>query len=159
MSFLTLPKINLDEMSTVATMLLPILKRGDVVSLKGDLGAGKSTLARALIRQACHSDTIVPSPTFTLVQTYDNTSIGCDIWHMDWYRLDSPDQIWELGVEEAFCNCVCLIEWAENAECYLPQNTLYISFEDCGDSRTLSFDGNAKWQARLKDIFNDGIGR
>ena len=150
MSFLTLPNITLNKMNTLANTLLPVLGAGDVIALQGDLGAGKSTLSRALIVGACGADTVVPSPTFTLVQTY-GASI-CDIWHMDWYRLEDPEQIWELGVEEAFSDAICLIEWAERASDYLPEGTLTIEIVDMGnDARTISFIGDA-WQDRLSAI-------
>ena len=155
MSIVLLENITFEKMPTVASRLLSVLKQGDVVSLVGDLGTGKSTLSREIIRASCGGSTVVPSPTFTLAQIYDNTSIGCDIWHMDWYRLDNPDQIWELGVEEAFSTAVSLIEWSERASCYMPPETLTVSFADCGDSRTVTFTGDTSWADRLHGVFNN----
>ncbi len=95
------------------------LAQGDVVALYGPLGAGKSVFARALIRALMgQPDLIVPSPTFTLVQTYE-ASIGT-LWHFDLYRLKNPEEIWELGWEEALHNGIVLIEWPEHAGAFLP---------------------------------------
>ena len=84
---------------------------GDVLCLDGDLGAGKTHFARALIqhRQAVAED--VPSPSFTLVQTYD-TDAG-EVWHADLYRLSDPWEVDELGLAEAFDTALCLVEWPD----------------------------------------------
>ena len=114
------------------------LKRGDVVGLKGDLGAGKTTLARAVVRAAAGDpELIVPSPTFTLVEVYD-TPRG-PIWHFDLYRLDSPDQVYELGWEEALAEGVVLIEWPERLGPLLPQH-LSVTLEVDGDGRRALLD-------------------
>ncbi len=86
------------------------LRRGDVLFLEGDLGMGKSVFARALIRSLTGDPGLdVPSPTFTLVQTYD-TEKG-PLWHFDLYRIKDPDEIWELGWEEALGGGIILVEW------------------------------------------------
>src|SRR5215469_6486758 len=88
------------------------LKPGDVVGLKGELGSGKTTLARAILRAAAGDpDLVVPSPTFTLVEVYD-TPRGT-YWHFDLYRLEAPHQAYELGWEEALAGGITLIEWPE----------------------------------------------
>ena len=117
------------QMPTIGRALGAVLQTGDVVALHGDLGAGKSTLSRSIIQSLCGADTKVPSPTFTLVETY-TVHKNMSIWHMDWYRLSHPDEIWELGVQEAFSEGISLIEWATKAEGYLPLNTLHITLED-----------------------------
>jgi tRNA threonylcarbamoyladenosine biosynthesis protein TsaE len=108
------------------------LKPGDVVGLKGDLGAGKTTLARAIIRAAAADpDLIVPSPTFTLVEVYD-TPRG-SYWHFDLYRLDDPQQVYELGWEEALAEGIVLLEWPERLGQMLPQHlsvTLELASDD-----------------------------
>jgi len=93
--------------------LAKILRAGDVVCLRGDLGAGKTSLARGAIESLCNTDE-VPSPTYTLVQTYIAPKF--DIWHFDLYRLEEPGDVWELGIEEALDEGVCLIEWPERIE-------------------------------------------
>lgn len=99
---------------------------GDVVALWGDLGAGKTTLARAFVQALTDPDEDVPSPTFTLVQTYDGRE--APIWHFDLYRLESPDDVWELDFEDAVRD-ICLIEWPDRIGRYLPQNRLDVLLE------------------------------
>lgn len=106
----------------VATRLRP----GDVVLLEGDLGAGKTAFTRALIRSmAGQPEANVPSPTFTLVQTYDTAT--ATIWHFDLYRLKDPDEIFELGWEDARSGGISIIEWPERLGPYLPKHALTIS--------------------------------
>jgi tRNA threonylcarbamoyladenosine biosynthesis protein TsaE len=120
--------------ATLAARLMP----GDVVGLKGDLGAGKTTLARAIIRAAAADpDLIVPSPTFTLVEVYD-TPRGA-YWHFDLYRLDDPEQVYELGWEEALAEGIVLLEWPERLGPLLPQH-LGVTLEVDGDGRRAFLD-------------------
>jgi len=102
-----------DEAATIAlgAALAPLLRRGDVVYLTGDLGMGKSTLARGLIRALTHPDQDVPSPTFTLVQSYDTPDF--ELLHLDLYRLEGPEETLELGLDEALRDGVLLIEWPD----------------------------------------------
>lgn len=114
------------------------LKPGDVVALKGDLGAGKTTLARAIIRAAAGDpDLIVPSPTFTLVETYA-TPVGT-YWHFDLYRLETPEQVFELGWEEALAEGIVLLEWPERLGALLPEH-LEIALEVDGNGRRALLD-------------------
>lgn len=96
------------------------LRCGDVILLHGDLGMGKSVFSRAVIRALCGDETEVPSPTFTLVQTY-NAPMG-DIWHFDLYRLSDASEIYELGWEEAMADGVLLVEWPERLGALLPSS-------------------------------------
>ena len=99
-----------EETTEFAQNFARTLKRGDIVLMHGDLGAGKSVFCRAVIRAICSQDALeVPSPTFTLVQTYDFQ--GGEIWHFDLYRLSDPSEIYELGWEEAMSSEIVLIEW------------------------------------------------
>ena len=97
-----------------------------VIALWGDMGAGKSTFARAFI-QSLLPGTEVPSPTFTLIQTYD-TARG-EIWHCDLYRLKGPEDVEELGLIEAFTQHICLIEWPERLGAFLPDFRYNVSIE------------------------------
>ena len=117
-----------DEAATqqLGVRLAGLVQAGDVILLQGDLGAGKSTLARAFIRALTHPDEEVPSPTFTLVQTYD-TDHG-PLWHFDLYRLEKPEDVLELGFEDA-CADICLVEWPERLGSLLPKKRLEVVME------------------------------
>ncbi len=117
-----------DEAATadLAARLAPILEIGDCLLLEGPIGAGKTAFARALIRARLGRMEDVPSPTFTLVQTY-NDPMG-DIWHCDLYRLTHPDEAWELGLSDAFENAICLIEWPDRLGSDTPKGAMILSF-------------------------------
>lgn len=149
---LTLP----DEDSTRAfgTCLAPHLRPGDAVLLVGEIGAGKSVLSRAIIQtRLADLDRIedVPSPTFTLVQTYDLKV--CELWHCDLYRLDDPQEIDALGLEEAFVSAITLIEWPDRLGSDLPPSALVITLRaggSAGAGREMTLtDLGGDWAARL----------
>jgi tRNA threonylcarbamoyladenosine biosynthesis protein TsaE len=124
-------------------------KAGDVLCLSGDLGAGKSVLARAFIQQLCGQDTDVPSPTFTLMQYYD--APGFAIVHADLYRLESPEEIIEIGLEEQFEHAVTLIEWPQRMRQFLPVSRLdleLVILDETGREARLSAHGKA-WEHRF----------
>ena len=112
---------------TLAKALLP----GDAVCLTGPLGAGKSTLARALVRALTTPDEEVPSPTFTLVQFYDGPDFP--VAHFDLYRLTDPDEAYEIGLEEALEDGAALIEWPQRLEGRLPADRLAIDITPTED--------------------------
>ncbi|MBA3813597.1 MAG: tRNA (adenosine(37)-N6)-threonylcarbamoyltransferase complex ATPase subunit type 1 TsaE [Alphaproteobacteria bacterium] len=126
-----------EETALVAQDIAGFLKPRDVILLKGELGAGKSTFARALIQALCAEHTEVPSPTFTLVQTYETPNFV--VWHFDLYRLNHQQEIYELGIEEAYASGVCLIEWPERLGTALPKAYLEIelSYGDHENERIL----------------------
>lgn len=100
------------DTARLATRLAAKLQPGDMVFLQGTLGMGKSVFARALIRSLTSNPGLdVPSPTFTLVQTYD-TPVS-PLWHFDLYRIEDPEEIWELGWEEARSEGIIVLEWPE----------------------------------------------
>lgn len=131
MNILHLP----DEAATQALgrTLAASLRAGDAVCLTGPLGAGKSTLARALIRALTTPDEEVPSPTFTLVQFYETPAFP--LAHFDLYRLSDPDEAYEIGLDEALDNGVALIEWPQRLEERLPATRLDIDIALDGDAR------------------------
>ncbi len=111
-----------EETELLAPQIAPRIIPGRPLCLYGDLGAGKSLLARALIRHLCGDPGLeVPSPTFTLVQYYE-TAQG-PLYHFDLYRLKDPDEIFNLGWDEAL-NGICLIEWPERLGPYMPKRRL-----------------------------------
>lgn len=133
-----------------------LLRPGDVVALKGGLGVGKTTLARAIVAALSPEAEDVPSPTFTLVQTYPVRLAGgpAELWHFDLYRLDRPEQVYELGIEEALAEAVSLVEWPERAAGLLPKaSTLTLELEiQRGEARRVVIDGGAAWTDRLQEL-------
>ncbi|WDI32589.1 tRNA (adenosine(37)-N6)-threonylcarbamoyltransferase complex ATPase subunit type 1 TsaE [Hyphococcus flavus] len=134
------------ETSALGVRLAPLLRAGDVVRLEGDLGAGKSTLARALIQELT-GVVEAPSPTFTFVETYDAPDFT--LWHFDFYRLEKSEDVWELGLEEALEDGAVLVEWPERAEGYLPEEALAIRLEIVVNGRQANIKVNRAWMARL----------
>jgi tRNA threonylcarbamoyladenosine biosynthesis protein TsaE len=135
---LTTPSCTLDLSSETQTEVLgrklaTLARPGDVILLEGPIGAGKSSLARAFIRARLGAGEEVPSPTFTLVQVYDDH--GTEIWHADLYRLTHPDEVWELGLDQAFETAICLVEWPDRLGRHLPPDALRIKLEAMGDGR------------------------
>lgn len=123
-----------DERATLrlGAALAALSKAPDVILLSGTLGAGKSTLARAFVRAWLdYEGAEVPSPTFTLVQPYEGARGA--VWHCDLYRLADPEEVLELGLDEAFADAVCLIEWPDRLGSRLPADRLEITLEPCRD--------------------------
>ena len=119
------------------------LKPGDTVALSGDLGAGKTTLARAILT-GLGVDETVPSPTFTLVQTYDTPKLS--VSHFDLYRLKNPAEMDELGLDEALETGAALIEWPERAEKRLPADRLMVDLQANADGRKAFLSGPVRWR-------------
>lgn len=135
----------------LAWHLAGMLHYGDCVALHGEMGTGKSTFARALIRSLAGDEALeVPSPTFALVQPY-NTRIGL-VFHYDLWRLSSPDELYELSWDDA-CESVMVVEWPDRAEEFLPAGALHITFRHGAgeDERTVTLRG---WPTeRLEALF------
>lgn len=133
-------------------MIAPYLRAGDVIALRGDLGAGKTTLSRGLI-QSRLGGVEVPSPTYTLVQTYDCGTY--ELWHCDLYRLEAPADVLELGLIDMEAEIVSLIEWPDKMGAYLSAQALnvHIGFYDAG--REVSISGDDIWAKRLSDLLGE----
>jgi tRNA threonylcarbamoyladenosine biosynthesis protein TsaE len=140
--------LNEPEMQIFAARLAPLLKPRDCVTLYGDLGAGKSTFVRAAI-QALTKAEEVPSPTFTLVQTYEGKT--GPVWHFDLYRLKKSAEVLELGWEEAASEGIVFVEWPERLESLLPKSALsvHIDFVEEAARRRLRLEGSETWGKRL----------
>ncbi len=149
-----------DATAALAARLAPRLARGDTLLLAGPVGAGKSAFARALIRARLgEPGAEVPSPTYTLVQTYGS---GADtIWHVDLYRTEDAGEAAELGLFAAMEEAICLIEWPERLGPLMPASALRLDLttatdEDGGtmsaDERCASFSGSANWAMRLDGL-------
>ena len=141
---------NESQTAQFAADMADILKPGDVLLLEGDIGAGKSAFARALIRSKAGAEIEVPSPTFTLVQTYAFDDV--EIWHCDLYRLSHPDDVLELGLDAAFETAICLIEWPDRLGDLLPEGALTLSFAAKPDCHTVTFTPPPHWATRLTDL-------
>ena len=134
----------------LAQKLAKITKIGDVWALNGTLGVGKTVFARAFI-QALSNATEVPSPTFTLLQTYATPEF--DIYHYDLYRLEKPADVFELDVEEAFYSGVSLVEWPEKMGRFLPRDVWVVNFESEGDLRKITIASlDEEKKERLKNV-------
>ena len=125
---------NLEATQRFAQSLADIAQKGDTFALFGTLGAGKSAFARAFIQKLTDAKE-VPSPTFTLLQTYETDDF--DIYHYDLYRLKSEEEIWELNIEEALFSGVTLIEWPEKMGLYLPRDIFKIKIDVLNDGGRL----------------------
>ncbi len=126
---LTIHLASTEATDALAHRLAPRLSPGDILLLEGDIGAGKTHFARALIQArlaAAGRAEDVPSPTFTLVQTYETGDT--EIWHADLYRLAGPEEVWELGLEDAFRKAICVVEWPDRLGPSRPADALTLRF-------------------------------
>lgn len=137
-----------------ARLLAPLLRKGDMLTLGGTLGSGKTAFARALIRCLAQDSLLeVPSPTFTLLQIYDTPPMA--IVHADLYRINNPEELEELGWDEAAQDALMLVEWPDRLGALTPANRLDLTFhfsEDDGDIRHLTITGYGDWAQRLKSF-------
>ena len=123
---------NLDETRAWARDFAKTLNAPQTIALHGDLGMGKSEIARTIIKTLRGENTVVPSPTFTLVQNYDGIS------HFDLYRIGDASELTEIGLQHAIDNDITLIEWPEVAKDILPKNTIHIYITQNGLGRKLT---------------------
>lgn len=142
-----------EQTADLAMRLGVLLGPGDTVLLEGPVGAGKSHFCRALIQSRLAAQgrmEDVPSPSFTLVQTYDAGDV--EIWHADLYRLSDPQEIVELGLEDAFSTAICLVEWAGRLGDMAPAEALQVTILPgvAPEARQILFSGPPCWQERLR---------
>ncbi|WP_435257072.1 tRNA (adenosine(37)-N6)-threonylcarbamoyltransferase complex ATPase subunit type 1 TsaE [Thioclava sp. FR2] len=128
-----IPLSDPDRTVALGHAIAPVLRPGDTLLLTGTLGAGKSHLARAIIRARLGREEDVPSPTFTLVQTYDHAE--GDLWHADLYRLSHPDEVIELGLDEAFETAIALVEWPDRLGDLVPADPIRVELRYDGEGR------------------------
>ncbi|MBT8457646.1 MAG: tRNA (adenosine(37)-N6)-threonylcarbamoyltransferase complex ATPase subunit type 1 TsaE [Rhodobacteraceae bacterium] len=135
----------------LAQAFAPVLQPGDTLLLQGSIGAGKTHFARALIKKRLRRigvDEDVPSPTFTLVQTYWDGET--EIWHTDLYRLADGADTQELGLDDALEAAICLVEWPERLGDVAPVNALWLEFTTLDEhARRLEIRGPEAWRRRL----------
>lgn len=147
-----------DEAATarLAVALGGRARQGDVIGLQGPLGSGKTSFARSFIRARCGGEEEVPSPTFTLVEIYAPLA-GPPIWHFDLYRLERPEDAYELGIEEAFAEGISLIEWPERLGALMPADhlTLELAHGEAESERRVRLRASAGWAGRLKGLSHD----
>ncbi len=150
-----LPNLEASEsdIRRLAGLIALKLARGDTIALSGDLGSGKTTFARALIRALLgNEDAEVPSPTFSLVQTYDTPRLA--LAHLDLYRIASQDETAELGAEEALAQGAIIVEWPERAPGLLSKNRLEIRLSEGASegTRQVAMTGLGTWARRLERV-------
>ena len=144
-----------DEAATAAfaRRLAQQARKGDLYALFGDLGAGKTSFARAFINALPGEAEEVPSPTFTLVQTYRRGTL--EVWHVDLYRLGGPEESLELGLEEGFGQAITLMEWPERLGSLLPETRLDLTFAyvpDAGEeARAVTLTPQGAWRSEEPD--------
>jgi tRNA threonylcarbamoyladenosine biosynthesis protein TsaE len=140
-----------EDTAALGMRLAGLARPGDCILLEGPIGAGKSHLARAFIRARLGRMEEVPSPTFTLVQVYE--ADGAEIWHADLYRLTHPDEVWELGLNEAFDRAISLVEWPDRLGGHLPPHALRLRLQTFGEGRKAILSGG---RAGLLQALADG---
>lgn len=144
----TLPLPDLAATESLAACLAPRLGPGDTLLLSGDIGAGKSAFARALIRARLGREVEVPSPTYTLVQTYADEA-EVEIWHADLYRMSDPQELAELGLEAAMEEAICLIEWPDRLEAPPAAPPLSLAFAAGDPAHSVEISAGGGWADRI----------
>lgn len=139
------------QTTRLGQQIAPLLGPGDTLLLRGPIGAGKTHLARSIIQERLSvrgRQEEVPSPTYTLVQTYDDGA--CEIWHADLYRLTDPNEVVELGLEAAFESAIVLVEWPDRLGGLAPSDALEVLLEPIGDGRQIRLTSQSDKWGRLK---------
>lgn len=146
---MTLDLPDLAAMQRLGSALANSLQSGDVVALSGGLGAGKTTLARAIIASLGHEGE-VPSPSFAILEVYDPPAVRLPLVHADFYRLAHPAEVEELGLDDYREGAVLLAEWPEHAGGFANEaGCLSIMLEVAGSGRIAIVEGGADWLGRM----------
>lgn len=125
---------NMDGIDAAAAKVLEAIGERRIVALRGKMGAGKTTLAAAMMR-VLKMDDEASSPTFAIVNEYHSSASGQSVYHFDFYRLESSAEALDIGVEDYWeSGCLCLMEWAENIADILPDETIFIDIEEADDN-------------------------
>lgn len=141
----------LDATNAFAAAIAPHLAVGDFVGLSGELGTGKTAIARQIIRTlAARPGEDVASPTFNLVLVYSYPQIS--VWHFDLYRIEKPEETFELGLEDALAEGIALVEWPSRLGPYLPEDRLDIDLRHDGEGRIAEIGAAGAMTARLAAI-------
>ncbi len=127
-----------------------VARRGDIIGLRGDLGAGKTTLARGFVQTLSPTTDEVPSPTFTLVQSYDDADVP--VYHFDLYRLISADDVLELGLEDAVAHGIAIVEWPDRLGARTFKNMLDVQLVIDGAGRRATLSAGGTWLERLQGL-------
>lgn len=147
-----------DATARFAAELGEIVRPGDTIMLDGPIGSGKTLFARSLIQARLAADGAppedVPSPTFTLVQTYETGTV--EIWHADLYRITHPDEVEELGLTQAFEQAICLVEWPDRLGDLAPARALTLEFSpgEAEEARNILVYGASDWRDRLEQVIS-----
>ncbi|WP_394728418.1 tRNA (adenosine(37)-N6)-threonylcarbamoyltransferase complex ATPase subunit type 1 TsaE [Altererythrobacter sp. GH1-8] len=140
---------DLAAMAALGARIADRLQPDDVVELRGNLGAGKSTLARSVLAALGYQGD-VPSPTFTLIELYDDPKMRMPIAHADFYRLDDPEEVQELGLDDYREGAALLAEWPERAGGFAHETAcLTIRLEIADEGRRAIVTGGKDWQGRM----------
>lgn len=138
----------LDDVDRIGAAIAAVLRVGDVVGLSGGLGAGKTTLARAMLKASGLAGE-APSPSFAIVQPYAPPEVNLPLWHIDLYRIENPDEIDELALDEGRGEAALLIEWPERLGSHRWPDMLSLSIDMAGDDRRrLTAALPAAWEGR-----------
>ena len=143
---------NLKDTNKFGQKLAQITRQDDIFCLKGNLGSGKTSIARAFIKYFTKSDKIL-SPTFPMLITYEYANNV--IWHYDMYRLENPADVWNLSLEEAFNKGIILIEWPEIIEHLIPDKKIEIIIKDVKENRRLIRLNGRKELLKTFESFNN----
>ena len=140
---------DLEAMERLGAAIAKRLRAGDVLALEGGLGAGKTTLSRAIIAALGYADE-VPSPTFTIIETYDAPPLRLPVVHADFYRLEDPSEAAELGLDDYREDAVLIAEWPDHAGGFAQEPAcLSILLETAGSGRIAIARGGADWLGRM----------